>query len=165
MERMMSVEEKIRRAEEIYAKRHGDEIRSTTTSKVDSTTKDIKLLKKMVSQIIFCVVIYLVIYAIQNYNFIFSEDFIQKAKEILSYDTNFMEMYENMKQGILNLGQQMNLGIPQEAEQQGENQTENAVQENQEVEQQNQTGETPEQAIRRSSRNTRTSKRRTIDTS
>ena len=50
MERLMSVEDKIKRAEEIYERRHGI---SNTIAKVNvNEKKDVKLLKKMIIQII-----------------------------------------------------------------------------------------------------------------
>ena len=101
MERVMSVEERIRRAEEIYEKRRQGETRPITKVSVNNTQKkDIKLLKKMFIQILVCISIYLVIYAIYNNKYVFSEDFIKKANEILSYDTNFGELYENAKKQI-----------------------------------------------------------------
>lgn len=103
MERMMSVEEKIRRAEEIYARRQEVNTRPYATVKVNEEKKDIKLLKKMIIQIIVCVIIYFGIYVIQNNNYFFSEDFIQQAKNILSYDIDFAKLYNNAKQGILTL--------------------------------------------------------------
>lgn len=102
MEKIMSVEDKIRRAEEIYARRRGENIRPTTTLKVDDSKKDIKLLKKMILQIITCLCIYLIFYAINNNNYIFSQDFINKAQEILSYNINFTEIYENVKNWVMN---------------------------------------------------------------
>ena len=99
MERTM--EEKIRRAEEIYARRREGEIRTQTTVSINNNSKkDIKLLKKMIIQIIICILIYLSIYTIQNSEYIFSQDFIQKVKEILTYDTNFNELYQNTKNKI-----------------------------------------------------------------
>ena len=98
MERVMSVEERIRRAEEIYEKRRQGETRPITKVSVNNIQKkDIKLLKKMIVQILVCISIYLVVYAIYNNKYVFSEDFIKKANEILSYDTNFGELYENAK--------------------------------------------------------------------
>ena len=62
----------------------------TATAKVNITEKkDIKLLKKMIIQIIVCLAIYSVFYLVKNNNFIFSVDFINKSKEVLSYDINF----------------------------------------------------------------------------
>lgn len=101
MERTMSVEEKIRRAEEIYARRQeGTQKRTATVTVNNENKKDIKLLKKMIIQIIVSLLIYLVVYIIQNNNYIFSEDFLKKANEILSYDMNFVQIYENIKQNI-----------------------------------------------------------------
>ena len=99
MERAMTVEEKIRRAEEIYEKRKQGEKRPVATVNVNQK-KDLKLFKKMVIQLLICVAIYLVIYMVQNNNYIFSEDFINKVNEILSYDTNFTEIYENIKNQV-----------------------------------------------------------------
>ena len=142
MEKIMSVEEKIRRAEEIYLRRQGENTTRTQTQKVpvnNTEKKDIKLLKKMIKQIIVCILIYIAIYTIQNSQFIFSEDFIKKANEILSYDTNFFEIYENTKNGVLQIHNQIQNqlnGVKQETkpentkqdEQQNEAQNENQEQ-------------------------------------
>lgn len=101
MERTMSVEEKIRRAEEIYERRKQGNAKPIATVSVRGK-KDVKLLKKMIIQILVCVSIYLVIYTIQNSNYVFSEEFLKKVNEILSYDTNFSQIYENIKNQIIN---------------------------------------------------------------
>ena len=105
MEKVMTVEEKIRRAEEIYARRKQGSNRQVATVNVSSEKekKDIKLLKKMIIQILVCVALYLIIYTIQNNKYVFSEDFTNKANEILSYDTNFFELYNNVKNSVINL--------------------------------------------------------------
>ena len=105
MERAISVEEKIRRAEEIYERRKQGSNRPLTTVRLNTNTekKDVKLLKKMVIQILVCMAIYLVIYTIQNNKYVFSEDFTNKVNEILSYDTNFGEIYNNVKNKIMSL--------------------------------------------------------------
>lgn len=93
MERTMSTEDKIKKAEEIYNKRRMNNIRSGTT-KVNITEKrDIKLFKKMTIQILVCLSVYSIFYVVKNNNYIFSEDFINKTNEILSYDTNFQDIY------------------------------------------------------------------------
>ena len=96
----MSVEEKIRRAEEIYEKRKQVMERPVTTVNLNNNKKDIKLLKKMIVQIIICSCIYFVIYLVHNSNYVFSEDFIKQVNEILSYDTNFFLLYQNIKESI-----------------------------------------------------------------
>lgn len=121
MERTLSVEERIKRAEEIYNRRMGNEDRRRVTIPQEEK-KDIKLLKKLILQIIACLLIYFIFYNIQNNNYIFSEDFTSKAKEILSYDTNFPQLYENAKQWILqfvnkekNDEEEMNVITPEES--------------------------------------------------
>jgi len=92
MERTMSVEDKIRRAEEIYYKRRDQTVRNSIKNEV-KTKKNFKLFKKMIKQIIICLLIYTVFYIITHNNYIFSEDFSNKAKEILSQDINFSNIH------------------------------------------------------------------------
>lgn len=135
MERTMSVEEKIRRAEEIYARRQeGIQRRTATVTVNNENKKDIKLLKKMIIQIVISLLIYLVIYIIQNNNYIFSEEFLKKANEILSYDMNFAQIYENVKQNVeqgINKIKGDNQGIVENTENSNEsiidNNNENAI--------------------------------------
>lgn len=117
MERTISVEEKIRRAEEIYEKRKQGNNRQIATVNLNNEKKDIKLLKKMLIQILVCISIYLIIYAIQNNEYVFSEDFTNKANEILSYDTNFVELYYNLKKQF----QELIPNSEDENQEQGEN--------------------------------------------
>ena len=95
MERTMSVEDKIKRAEEIYYRRReqGQSKQENVRIPAKTSKKDIKLFKKMIIQIITCLIIYSLFYAVVNNNYIFSEDFTNKAKEILSQDINFNEIY------------------------------------------------------------------------
>lgn len=128
MERTMSVEEKIKRAEEIYARRQEGVQRKTATVTVNGENKkDVKLLKKMVMQIIVCLLIYFGIYIVQNNNYIFSEEFLKKTNEILSYDMNFVQIYEDIKQKlekVINDFKQNNEGIIENV---NENTNENAI--------------------------------------
>lgn len=98
MERAISIEEKIRRAEEIYERRKQGSSRPLTTVRLNTNAekKDVKLLKKMIIQILVCMALYLVIYTVQNNKYVFSEDFTNKVNEILSYDTNFGEIYNKI---------------------------------------------------------------------
>lgn len=95
MERVMTPEERIRRAEEIYHKRRtqSDGVRVPTNSVNVNTKPNIALFKKMILQILICLLIYFIFYMIQNSNYFFSEEVIAKTKEILSYDINFSEIY------------------------------------------------------------------------
>ena len=104
MERIMTVEERIRRAEERYEQKKRNEGMgiSTVKKEVEKDKKDLKLLKKMVIQLIICTLIYLVVYTIQNNEYIFSQDFINKVNEIISYDINFKNIYEQIKEKMKN---------------------------------------------------------------
>ena len=102
MEKTISVEERIRRAEEIYERRKQGNNRPTATVNVNREKKDLKLLRRMIIQILVCMLIYILIYIIHSNNYVFSEDFTNKMNEILFYDTNFTEIYESMKKQIQN---------------------------------------------------------------
>lgn len=90
MEKAISQEERIRRAEEIYYKRRKQNGIRVSTNNVNKNEKiKISLFKKMLLQIAICIVIYIIFYLIKNSNYIFSDDVISKTKEFLSYDINF----------------------------------------------------------------------------
>ena len=97
LEKTMSAEERIRRAEEIYQnrKRTRDSGVRVSTSQVKTNEKpEYGLYKKLILQILICLVIYFIFYLIKNSNYLFSEDVIQKTKELLSYDINFQNAYQ-----------------------------------------------------------------------
>lgn len=97
MERVMSSEERIRRAEEIYNRRKIQSRVRVPTSRVNTSEKHkYKLYKKLILQIAICFVIYFIFYLIKNSNYIFSEDFINKTREFLSYDINFGNIYNSV---------------------------------------------------------------------
>ena len=120
MERTMTVEERIRRAEEIYERRKRNEgltvVQEEKDKKQKNEKKDIKLLKKMLIQLLVCICIYLVIYTIQNKQYIFSEDFINKVNEIISYDIDFRKVYEDTKNYIVGIFSKENEGKNQNEE-------------------------------------------------
>lgn len=100
MERALSPDERIRRAEEIYYRR-----------KVQSGSKDIArvsvsdkrsyyLLQKMVLQIVICILLYCIIYLVQTTDYVFSGDVITTAREVLSYDMDFQGMYDSLNEYI-----------------------------------------------------------------
>lgn len=97
LERTLTGEEKIRRAEEIYKRRKGRYSygRDNRALKVSvKEEKNFSLFKKMILQIAICFVIYFIYYLIQNSNYIFSEEVLAKTKEILSYDIDIASLYE-----------------------------------------------------------------------
>lgn len=90
MERTISQEERIKRAEEIYnRRRQASGVRVSSDNVNRAEKKNLSLFKKMLMQLAICAVIYIIFYLIKNTNYIFSEDVINKTKEFLSYDINF----------------------------------------------------------------------------
>ena len=109
MERTISVEEKIRRAEEIYARRHMNSSNNTATFNLNGKEKkNIGLLKKSVIQMCICLCIYFGVYIVRNNNYIFSNDFINTVRELINNDTNFIEIYNNISEVISNIFNQKN---------------------------------------------------------
>lgn len=151
MDRVMTVEERIRRAEEIYERRKKSEKLIENREKYDRVEekdlerkKDIRLLKKIIMQLVVCLVIYFVFYTIQNNEYIFSKEFLNKANEILSYDMNFAEIFENIKNNVMifinnNINKQENNNQNQEAIGGAE------IKQNQEISQENNFQETIEE--------------------
>ena len=93
MERTLSQEERIRRAEEIYYRRklNNSDVRMPSSQVRDKTEKrQFSLYRKMAIQILLCVLIYLVFSLIKEANYLFSENVISKTKEFLSQDINFV---------------------------------------------------------------------------
>ena len=93
LERTISSEERIRRAEEIYNRRkiaNGVRVVGDSVNRVE--TKKLSLFKKMFFQLVICAMIYVIFYLIKNGNYIFSQDVINKTKEFLSYDINFGQL-------------------------------------------------------------------------
>lgn len=100
MERILSPEEKLRRAEEIYYRRHENEKRPNNVNVGNSLNS--RKIKKMLIQMLICFAIYIFFYIISNVDFFFSEDLAKRTEEILLYDVNLKEISENMKMSIGN---------------------------------------------------------------
>lgn len=122
MERTMSVEDKIRRAEEIYNRRRENENR-TTSARVsvdknnDYDNKKLnKKLKKMIIQIIVCMLIYLTFHYVINNNYVFSEDFRKKCEEILEYDISFGKTYDSIVNWINTMHEKYKEILPHDSE-------------------------------------------------
>lgn len=97
VERAISSEERIRRAEEIYNRRKMQNgVRVATTSVNSLPHERYKLYKKLILQISICFVIYFIFYLIKNSNYIFSEEVVNKTKQFLSYDINFNNAYNKI---------------------------------------------------------------------
>ena len=94
MERIISDEEKIQRAIQISQRRNKNYAIQRTAKVNVNNKKNYGLFKKMILQIIICLLIYFIFYLITTTNYIFSEDVIKQTSSILSYDINFYELYQ-----------------------------------------------------------------------
>ena len=93
MERVLTPDEKLRRAEEIYYRKKGISAKENNKTVNVPVSNQKYLFKKMIIQIVICLLIYCSYYVIKNYNFIFSKDVIEKTNQVLSYDIDIQEMY------------------------------------------------------------------------
>lgn len=115
MEKAISQEERIRRAEEIYNRRCENRNNYYTSSRSNSRrekninkTIQQRMKKKMVIQMLICIVLYGTIYVIQNSKQLFSENFLQKAKEILAYDVSFDNLQIKISEYLNNIQNNIN---------------------------------------------------------
>lgn len=122
MERTMSVEDKIRRAEEIYYRRQNREM------PVTKPKKKAKLFTKMIKQIIICLIIYAGFYMAINNN-VFSEDFTQKVREILSQDINLSQIYSFVSNKINEIFEEKNTNLEKSQEEDAEQNEEKSKEE------------------------------------
>lgn len=94
MEKVLSADERIRRAEQLYYKRKMQLGNSQTTRvSVNYDKRNFGLFKKMVLQIAICSVIYIIIYLVQTTNFVFSPNVLEKTKQVLNYDVDIKKIY------------------------------------------------------------------------
>ena len=104
MEKTMSVEERIRRAEERYNQKNG------YTAQIGNSRKELniknrvsekkKTTKKLLMQIFVCLVIYVAFYSITNRDYIFSDNFKNDVTVFLKDKTKIYAMYENSKEFV-----------------------------------------------------------------
>lgn len=98
MERIMNSDERIRRAEAIYNRRRNQNLGSSyrNTHIYSRERKHNKPLKKLILQIVFCVIIYLTILVVKNSNYIFTQEFLNSVKSILNYDIELEKYYNKV---------------------------------------------------------------------
>ena len=90
MEKILSDEEKLRRAIEISQRRNNYyRTENVKRENVKDNKKEYKIFKRMVIQIFICLFIYGGFYVISNRNYIFSSQIIDKTNLILGWDVNF----------------------------------------------------------------------------
>ncbi len=126
MERTLSPEEKIRRAEEIYARRRSGYTRNAVATVNVSDEKNYGLFRKMILQMAICLLIYFIFYLIQNSNYVFSEDVLNKTREVLSYDVDLPSMYTKLVNGFNTIDTELVTNIVDE----DANTLDNTIQEN-----------------------------------
>lgn len=98
MERVISDEEKIRRAIEISQRRNQNYYINDTARVNLNNKKDYKLFKRMILQIIICLLIYLIFYLVSTTNYVFSDQIIKTTNSILNYDINLEKIYKDCQQ-------------------------------------------------------------------
>lgn len=124
MEKSISQEERIRRAEEIYSRRRYNNRNGESLYRSGETrnryqpqeTRKIKgkMINKMIIQMIVCVIIYTCIYMLQYSNYLFSKDMVEKTKEVLSYDISIENLYNKSNEFFSNLQKKFNWGVNNE---------------------------------------------------
>ena len=137
MEKILSIEERIRRAEQVYSKRRENnktyaDRYNFRDGRIYEENVKIRIIKKVLMQIFACICIYLVIYILQNTNELFSKEVNNKINEILSYDMNV----DNIGITLNSFWNKINeFATKTEIEEKEENNTlENSIQENEVVE-------------------------------
>ncbi len=83
MEKVLSVEEKIRKAEEIYNRRNGNNYYDTYYNKTKER-KPARFVNRLIRQIIVCSLIYCIFYVVSNRDYYLSQDFLNKVQEVSS---------------------------------------------------------------------------------
>ena len=100
MERVMSDEERIKRALEISQRRNNSYYRENTTRVNVNDKKNFGLFKKMILQTLICLIIYAIFYLITNTNYVFSKQVIDGTNNILNYDINLEKIYSDCQNFI-----------------------------------------------------------------
>lgn len=98
MEKTISIEERIRRAEEIYARRKNDSVSTSIPyARVSiGEKKRANSLRKMFIQICVCAMIYMIFYTMKNGDYIFTPQLTERVKQVLEYDMNIQNMSEDV---------------------------------------------------------------------
>lgn len=93
MERVLNQDERIKRAEELYARRRLKLQESASATVNIEKEKKNKPTKKLIVQFLICIILYGVFYMAKNIPNIVSQDVMYKISDILEYDINFQELY------------------------------------------------------------------------
>lgn len=124
MERTLSVEEKIRRAEEIYNRRNGNKY--IYSNSAVERKKSPSLVRRLIRQIIICLLIYGVFYVVTNREYFLSQEFQEKvekiamqnetSKKVYDYIIKYIEKFMNIQDNNL-LPEENNIDLNETSEQ------------------------------------------------
>lgn len=101
MEKIITPEERIKRAEEIYYQRKLKENTRLSTASVNIGKKNkISLGRKMIFQICICVCVYIFILVIKDNENTFSKNTMNTISDMLGYEVNLVKIYNNCVKNI-----------------------------------------------------------------
>lgn len=122
----MSVEEKIRRAEEIYNRRNGGTYLYSSYNQKEK--KGPSLMHRMIKQIIICFMIYGVFYVVTNREYFLSQEFQNKVQEVAAQNETLNQAYHwaiGYIQKYFNQNQEENNSVEDEKKTESENSNQN----------------------------------------
>lgn len=97
MEKLLTTEDRIRRAEEIYERRKNRQVRMNTATVNVNNKKNFKLLKKVLLQILACSIIYYLFLGGHNIIDFSSQENLDKLKLLVNNDADFSKIYQDIK--------------------------------------------------------------------
>ena len=106
MERVLSPEERIRKAEDLYYRRKLKSMNKQTARVNVDNKLNHKTSKTFIKQIIICILIYLLWYGFQNNNYIFSENVINNVKQLLEYDISISSLLNKEEEQVQEIQQE-----------------------------------------------------------
>lgn len=132
MERIINQEERIKRAAEIYSRRMDTYNRDNTNMyykegkhlKKESSIKK-RIIKKMLIQILICIIVYGTFVISNNYYKIFPDEISAKIHNFISYDLNFGEIYNQIGGFFNNINNDLKNITNNSINNENENNTEN----------------------------------------
>jgi len=103
LEKILTTEERIKRAEEIYEKRKNKQMNMNTATVNVSEKRNFKLFKKVILQVLACSMIYYLFSWAQSTPYFASKDNVENIKKIFSQDFDFQKMYNGFQENFMNL--------------------------------------------------------------
>lgn len=133
MDRLISDEERIRRAEDVLERRRNTDLRisSDNFTKSEPTSK----VKKMFIQILVCLLIYCGIYYVKNSPNEKIKTYISSINSVLNYDVNFNKIYTDVCAKLEDIDKKLNKNNEGEQNQESQNSENNQNQDDKSSEQ------------------------------